>query len=312
MLAVRELALALDDHASRWFTSPDDRREGRGRLDLARLSSPGGIAAQIPVRFGIRAPHLTFGLSEEELQAWAESFHGGWCEADHRLLGVPFQGASVDVSSCYPLVAELIGWWELLCAERIVRRKVTAALRRLCQRAVVDPTVVLDPEVWRRFGCCLVQVRPDFEAFPIEVEDPLRPDGRLEVLPVSSPDRPIWTTALNVIGASVKSEKVPEIIGATAYVARRSPVRPPETTSLSSRGWWLPIEDGPARRLVDHRRKVKAEGDLVLAAELRVVVNALVFGNFARMDEVLLTGRADLGPGGATRVHWCACPSPPR
>ena len=125
--AVHELAVALDERASHWFTTAKDRAEGRGRIDLARTVSPGGIATQILNRFGVRAPHLTFDLSEPELHAWAETFHGGWCEADPRLLGIPFPGVSLDVSSCFPLVADLIGWWDLVCAERVVKRKVTAS-----------------------------------------------------------------------------------------------------------------------------------------------------------------------------------------
>jgi len=46
----------------------------------------------------------------------------------------------------------------------------------------------------------------------------------------------------------------------------------------------LGIGDDPAIALVRHRHKVK-EQDPVLGAELRVIVNALVFGIFGRHDE---------------------------
>ncbi len=283
--AVHELALALDDRASQWFTTSRDLAEGRGRLDLARTVSPGGIAAQVLTRFGVKAPHLTFGRPEPELDAWAESFHGGWCEADPRFLGVPFSAVSLDVSSCFPLVADLIGWWELLCAERVVKRKVTGRLRRLCRLAVEDPTVLLDPAVWRQFGCCLVLVQPNGEVFPVEVEDRFRPDGRLEFVPLSSPDRPVWMCALDVLAAAVKSRQVPDILEATAYIpeGRQAGVRAhlPLLPCLVADGL-----EGPSRPIVEHRQKLKGQGDLVTAAELRVVVNALVFGNFARMDDI--------------------------
>ena len=47
----------------------------------------------------------------------------------------------------------------------------------------------------------------------------------------------------------------------------------------------LGIGDDPAVALVRHRHKVK-EQDPVLGAELRVIVNALVFGIFGRFDEI--------------------------
>src|ERR1019366_1486656 len=56
VLAVHELAVTLDEDAGQWFTTAQDRAGGRGRLDLARTVSPGGIAAQVPLRFGVRAP----------------------------------------------------------------------------------------------------------------------------------------------------------------------------------------------------------------------------------------------------------------
>ena len=212
------------------------------------------------------------------------STHGGWCDADARLLGTPFQAVTADVSSCFPLVAHLIGWRDLLGAERIQRQDVTAAFRRLCKRATTGPAILLDPKVWRRFGCCLVRVVPDGEVFPIEIEDENRPDGRLEMVPVFSPDRPMWFSALDALSAAVLSGKVPEIVEATPYVPtgrqpglrRRLPILP---------GLVVEVDSDPAVSLVMQRREAKADGAVILAAELRVVVNSLVFGNFARMDE---------------------------
>jgi hypothetical protein len=286
VLAIHELVVALDEHAAQWFTTREDRNEGCGRLDLTRTVSPGGIAAQIPLRFGLRAPLETFRLTDDEHRAGAETFHGGRCDADPSLLGVPFSSVTVDVSSCFPLVAHLTGWWELVCAEKIVRRNVTAALRKFCQRVADDPFLALDPSVIRRFGCCLVKVVPDGEVFPIEVEDPLRPAGRLEVVPVFSPDRPLWFSALDVIAAAVGTGRPPEIVEATAYIPHG------RQAGLKKRLAILPglvagIEDDPALLLVEHRRHAKDRRDLVLAAELRVAVNSLAFGNLARFDELL-------------------------
>jgi hypothetical protein len=286
VVAVHELVVALDENAARWFTTSLDRAEERGRLDLARTVSPGGIAAQIPLRCAVTAPITTFDQSDREHRASAETVHGGRCDADARLLGIPFEAATADVSSCFPLDANRIGWWDLLCADRIGRRKVTAPLRRFCERLAKDPYLALDPQVWRVFGCCLVEIVPDGETLPIEVEDERRPDGRLETVPVSSPDRPLFYMALDVIASAVISGRAPEIRSATAYVPhgrqsglrRRLPVLP---------GLVLDIHEDPVVAVVGRRTKAKADGDLALARELRVLVNSLAFGNLARFDERL-------------------------
>ena len=146
-----------------------------------------------------------------------------------------------------------------------------------------DPTVLLDPPVLMHFGCTLVEVRPDGEFFPIEVEDEQRPDGRMEVVPVYSPRRSMYFTALDVLAAAVLSRRVPEIVSATRYepvgrqqIRRYLPVLP---------GLVLDSDVDPVLALVEYRRRAKDEGDLVLAALLRVVVNSLVFGNLCRFDE---------------------------
>jgi hypothetical protein len=270
-----------------WFTTSNDRAVGRVRLDPLYLRSPGSLAAQLPARFGIRAPMDTFGLSTREHEQWAESFHGGWCEADHRAQGLPFACVSVDVASCFPLVAHHLGWWDLLCAERIERRGATAALRRACRQVASDPAAALDPEVWRRFGCTLVEVIPDGEPFPVEIEDSHRPDGRLEVVALRSPQRPMHFPALDVLASAARSERVPHIIRATRYVpvGRRSDLR---RRLAVLPGLVLEGEGDPAVQLAEHRREVKRRGDLVLGAELRLIVNALVYGNLCRFDETLV------------------------
>ena len=105
--AIHQLVVRLDCRASLWFNSQKDRDEHRGRIDLAKTVSSGAIASAIPARFGVRAPLEKFDLSEAELAAWAESFHGGWTELDRRALLRRCPTVSLDVSSCYPLVSHL-------------------------------------------------------------------------------------------------------------------------------------------------------------------------------------------------------------
>ncbi len=282
--AVHELVLVLDVEAGRWFTTPQDRTEGRGRLDLARISSPGAVAAYIPARFRIQAPLHKFALTDAEHSRWAEAFHGGWCDAEPRLLGVLFQAASADVSSCFPLVAHQLGWWKLKTSGRVRRRNVTAALRRLCELAATDPAAALDPKVWARFGVTLVEVLPDGERWPVEVEDVHRPDGRMEVVRVTSSHRPMFYAWPDVVAAAVLSGRLPHILRAIRYepvgrqegLRSRVPILP---------GLVLDVDEDPAVALVRRRRQAKAAGELCLSDELRVVVNSLVYGNLCRFDE---------------------------
>jgi hypothetical protein len=79
--AIHELVIVLDGRAAQWFTTARDRAETRGRLDLARTSSPGAIAAEVLSRFALCPPIETVALAEREHGSWTESFHGGWCDA---------------------------------------------------------------------------------------------------------------------------------------------------------------------------------------------------------------------------------------
>jgi hypothetical protein len=289
--------VTLDDIAGRWFTSSRRRGERRGRVDLVRTASPGRLAAMIPQGFRLRAPLDVLGLDDTEHTRWAEAFHGGWVDHDRRLVGTPFPCAAADVSSCFPLVAHLLGWWDLLSAEGVKGRTVPVALRRLCARAAADPRVVLDPVVWRRFGCTLVEVVPECEPFPITVEDERQPEGRSEVAPVVSPGRSMWFAWPDVVAAAIRSGRVPMIVRAVHFVPvgrqatrRHLPLLPDLT---------LHAEEDPALALVAHRRVLRARfeaatvrGDQAAAlacyreaALLRVVVNALVFGNACRFDD---------------------------
>jgi hypothetical protein len=283
--AVHELALTLDERMAEWFTTPRDRAERRGRVDPARVASPGTLAGQILARTRVRAPMDIFALSDDEHRAWCESDHGGWCADDPRFRGVEFEGVSADVHSCFPLVAHLIGWWELLCAVRIDRENVTEDLRRLCERAVEDPLVLMDPDLWRRFGLTLAQVKPAGEIYPVEVEDAQRPDGRLEFVPTYAVGRSLYLGALDVLAAAVLSRRVPDIVFATAYapigrqrpLRRRLPVLP---------GLVLDSAEDPVLALVRHRRERKDAGDIVGAGQLRVLVNGLVYGILCRFDDL--------------------------
>lgn len=281
--ALHRLALSLDKEAASWFP-------GKGcasRVAIARTTSPGAIANELLGTCGIVPPLVKFDLGQEELEHWAEASHGGWCEADPRFSRVAVPAVTADVTSAYPLVAYWLGWWEALRAERLMRQSVTVSLRQACRRALSDPTVALDPATWRQFGLTLAEVAPDGERLPHAFEDPHHADDRLEVVGVRSPGRTLWYPWADVLAASVLSGRVPEIVRAVRLAPtgaqargrgrRRLPLLP---------GLVLDLDRDPVLAIVAHRRQAKDRGDYRLAAELRVVVNALVYGGFCRFDDV--------------------------
>jgi hypothetical protein len=293
--AIHEVAVVLDEHAARWFTTAQDRAEGRGRVDLARTVSPAALAERILAGFGVKPPLHTWRLSDREQLRWAETFHGGWCDDDPRLRARPFGVVAADMNSCYPLVAHHLGWWRMVTAERVHRRGVTAPLVRLCEKAKSDPTVVLDPRVWSRFAATRVEVEADWQRLPVAFVDRRRPDGRMEVEPTLSRGRSLFYAWPDVVAAAILDGHVPRIVRAIRYepvghqkIRANLPVLP---------GLVLDAADDPVIALVGHRHHVKAEGDRLLDGELRLVANALVSGLPSRFDEVWVKPGGKWQPG---------------
>jgi hypothetical protein len=293
-----ELALAVDQAAGRWFTRLGDRVRDRSALDLAQVSSPGALAAEVPNRLGVAAPLGRFGLDDDEHRGWVRGFHGGETTADPRFFGCPVPVVACDLSSAFPLAAHLLGWWRLLTADHLGRQDMTEALQRDCNRAAGDPTVALSPRLWRRYGFTLCEIDPDGCPFPVAVDDPRRPDGRVEVVPTFVEETTAWYAWPDVLAASLLARRSPRIIRATRLVplGRQRDLRRhlPVVSGLV-----LDAKDDPVLGLVRRRREAKAAGDTVLAAELHALVNSLVSGNFSRMDEYLVnTAR------GHRRARW--------
>ena len=254
-------------------------------IDLARTSSPGGLAAQFLLRAGIRPPMETLSLTEAELDQWANAFYGGWCEAHPGAIGRVFPSVVLDIMSCFPLVAYRICWWDLVCAERVQRVDVTARLIDICRQVHTNPKVVLDPEVWRELGCTVVNVSPRGERWPVTLQDQRRPDGRMLVTRVHSPDLRLTYAWPDVVYAAVDADLPVQIHHATTFrpVGRQPEIKPHLDIfrSLS-----IDLSNDPTVPLVEFRRLVKDAGDLVLGAQLRVFVNALIYGIFCRFDPI--------------------------
>ena len=169
------------------------------------------------------------------------------------------------------------------------RVESTAEVTQLCRRAAVDPLIALQPQVLRDLRCTTLQVVGHGEHWPIEVEDESRPDGRFAVTEVDSAGVPRAHTAHDALSAAVlsPSDQLHElqIVRTTTYrpIGRQSTILPFLDVRRDVR---LDLTEDPAVALVEYRRKAKERGDLTLAAVLRVLVNALVYGNFCRFDPV--------------------------
>lgn len=256
-------------------------------IDLARTSSPGAIAGEILLRSGVQPPHLTLALTDEELQSSTGSFYGAWCTAHPQARECHTPVVSLDINSDFPLVAHHAGWWNLLCAEEVARCDSTLLVTDLHRQVDTDPTVALLPATWGSLGCTIVEAIPQGERWPIEVEDEHRPDGRSELIEVESPGLAAPHTGHDALNAAVLSSGGGHgrIVSATTYrpIGRQSSIRA-YLDVLPDLRLDLRTDLGP--QLVERRRRAKKEGDPTLAAVLRVIVNALVYGNFCRFDPI--------------------------
>jgi hypothetical protein len=284
VISLHELALVLDGRGAEWFTTAEDRRSGRGHIALSEFASPGRLAAEILGRAGFEPPETVWALSDEESLQWAESFHGGWNWFLPGLRGSTFHAALGDISSAHPLSAVHLGWLDFVRAERIERTDDTEEFTRFIEKVAADPSII-DGAAIRRYGMNLVCVVPDGEPFPASTADPRYPDGRLDLVPLYAKGLPMYYVGADVMNAAAMCGRAPRIASSTHHrpigrqrrIRRRLPVLPGLVWDTST---------DIALSLVKHRRKLKAAGDFKRAALLRVVVNALVFGNPCRLDDV--------------------------
>ncbi|MHB8671601.1 MAG: hypothetical protein ACYDAD_13765 [Acidimicrobiales bacterium] len=276
--AIHALTMVVDDEAARWV----------GGLDLRWLSSPGTTASQVLGRMGVEAPLAKFHLPDAELAAWTAALHGGWVEvargssneggAVSGIAGRPFPGGDVDVRSAYPAVAALVGWWDHMAASRVRRRPATRVLRRFLASPDL-PEAMLDAATWRRWGLTRVVVRACGEPMPVELPGENGGPSRLVV-------KPVWAeryevTWLDAVAATLLAGHPIEVVAAVQLVpdGHQEGLRPARVP-----GGLLRPDCDPIPTLARLRRRAKAPGDLRIADLLRVLMNALVYGNLARFD----------------------------
>jgi hypothetical protein len=279
---VRRLSERLDEEGRCWLTTPQERAEMRGRLNLPFTPSPGTLARQIDEASGA-APLLWLpgAPSDAELRRWTGAHHGGWLSCELAGAGL-FPAADIDVHSGYPAMYRLLDFNELRRAERFDRENVRDDLLALfAELAAGHVEALFDPETWCRFGATICEVCPDGEEWPVESADADFPEGHSAMRPVTSTP-PLPYTWCDVALAALRSGRVPRVRRATRLV----PIgRQGKDTYALYSGRWVRRDEDAVLALVRLRDEAKRRGDDRLAAQLRVVVNALSYGNAARVDQ---------------------------
>src|ERR1700678_2787627 len=259
-------------------------------LGLGGAYSPGGTAAQLLLRMGLRPPLAQFRLGDDEYGAWLRAFHGGWVTSGP-IDGQPFPALDADVRSAFPALASLIGWWLHLGAQRLQPVDVTGAFERFLAAPDLAQRM-LDPDTWLRWGLTRVVVHAQGEPWPIEVAEPTGP--RLYVLP---------TRAESLDGTWLDAVAATELAGHPVQVLRAVRLAPRGRqgglSTVRVAGARLHPEIDPAVSLVRLRRRAVSEGNVRLASLLRVLANAIVYGNPARFDP---------DRGGERPGPWCFPP----
>jgi hypothetical protein len=232
-----------------------------------------------------------FELKDDELGLWMRALHGAWVTSGP-LDGVAFPGVDADISNAYGAVACLLGWWTSMVALRLRPVDVTNAFRQF----LADPNLqarMFHAATWRRWGFTRVALRAAGEPLPVEV---LGPDGpRLRIVPVWADH--LDATWLDAVGATLLSGHPVKVVGAVRLAPRG---RLQGLTQVQVPGGLLRPDDDPVVRLVALRRQARAAEDERLVTLLRVVINAMVYGNPARFDP---DGRGGERPG-----PWCFPP----
>lgn len=250
----RQLALRLDDEADGWSTT------------LEGLVSPGTLAARELGRRGARPPLGRYRLGDDELGAWTAAFHGGlsWAEPGR------YDGAAdVDIRSAYPTCWRLLGCWRHFTAKELRPKDVTAAFARFLTAPDLAGRL-RSPGPWARWGATLVEVVLTGHRVPLTL-DLGGGSTRLALRDATGRARLPWAdVAAAALYAVAEGRPLPEVVGAVHLL----PVGRLDGAQ----------EVDPVAELIGRRQAAKADGSQREAAALRLLGNAMSFGQPARFD----------------------------
>jgi hypothetical protein len=270
--AIAALAGRLDAEGSRWA----------GGLDLPRLTSAASVGSALLRAMGLQAPLETFDLPAGEHAAWMAAFYGGRCEAN--MPGVLFDGIDADIRSAYPACASILGWWRYVTAASIEAVDFTAEAREMLAGLVATqqtPAGLIRQVLGAGFVRCQVAARG--ELFPTSTPGT---DGQpgLDLRPAYA--ECLDVTLADAAAASILAGRPVEILSAVRLVpaGRQDGLRAVSVPGLGGELLVLDPETDPVPPLVRLRSTAKASGEQRTARLLRLLLNATVFGQPARVD----------------------------
>lgn len=271
-----------------WLQSDADHRLDHVRLDLPTLQSPSSIDVAILRRAGIVPLLAKYETpSDAGLDRWMAAHFGGWQSAEAAGAGI-FFAIDVDEVLAYTTNFGLIGGWSYCIAASLVEQDARAdvlALARKLARKYVAPFLERATYAPDSLGCTLCEVLPNGDELPIEVDEPGHTDGSYRIRPVTS-TVPLARSVYDVLLSALRTGHVPDVVSATRLlpVGRQPGLR----RSLPLYGGIVVDlrDDDPVQALARLRVEAKTNGDGRLAALTRVALNAMVYGNFARLDQV--------------------------
>ena len=122
-------------------------------------------------------------------------------------------------------------------------------------------------------------------------------DGEDAMIVVPTQAASLDVTWCDVVAAQLSGDSRSKCSGLLRLAPRG---RQNDLARVRSPGGWLPPHEDPIVTLVRLRRWAKDNDNLQLATQLRVLVNAMVYGNFARFDAA--------GEDGEKPGPWCFPP----
>jgi hypothetical protein len=193
-----------------------------------------------------------------------------------------------DFLSMYPTVCTLMGLWRFVIAKGMTSRDATDEVRTFVEDCGLSQ--LRDPATWRKLHC-IVQVRPNADAFPIRAQYEADKPATIGVNRLTSRE-PMWFTLADVLAAKLLGEKVPEIVSAIRFepMEPQADLKPVILAGVEVQ----PSTDDFYALLINQRRRVQAMEDEAPADEkaalgasqqgLKILANSTSYGIFVELN----------------------------
>ena len=237
------------------------------------------------------------------------TYYGGRAEVHIRRQITPV--IHCDFLSMYPTVCTLMGLWWYVIAAGVTATDDTERVRQFVRTCTLNDLQRRD--TWRSLAC-IVQVKPDFDIFPVRAEYEADESATIGLNHLSA-DEPMWFTLADVLAAKLLGGKTPEIIAATRFDAM-APQEKLRTITLEGVDV-RPRNDDFYRRLIVLRRAIQKAEDKASPEErpaltaaqkgLKILANSTSYGifveiNVQRLDEATTVNLHDFR-GAARKIR---------